>query len=147
MPVHISVEVKAPALDKRLGMPHLRREFPKVLRKVLYGTASKIKKTAKDSITLLPKSGHWYRKTKSGIKHRASRRGEPPASDTGDMLGSITESLLPMAAIVGSTLKHPMILEERGPGGNRQLRPWLKPALEQHRAGIVPWLIRELGKL
>ena len=148
MPVTISAKIQSDALDAQRGLPHVQAALPRILARASFEIAKRIEKTAKDSL-FEPKSGRDYRVTKSGKKHRASAPGEPPASNTGDMLGSIHSEpeLVGSSAITGSVLAHPSILELKGPGGNRELRPWLAPAVEKHEPAIEALILRELEQL
>lgn len=114
------------------------------IAKIIEGYAYKVEAAAK-SLLLIPGSGrlyepgeyflrrgskiyHWVR---SGPPHRASAAGEPPASDTGFLLNSITHQMgvdEKVYATVGSSLKYAIWLEL----GTKYMapRPFLRPALD-----------------
>lgn len=79
--------------------------------------------------------------------HRASAPGQPPASDTGTLLGSVEMVLFDggLAAEVGTRLDYGKFLEF---GTSKMAaRPWLSPAWETHRKEIVRNVAAEMNKL
>lgn len=71
-------------------------------------------------------------------KHTASLAGEPPASDTGSLLSSISHEMKveeTVYAVIGTPLKYGLYLEkgtqwhDDEPGEHIAPRPWLVPAL------------------
>lgn len=61
-------------------------------------TIKRIEARAKDSLSG-PRTGREYRRGKHGdIIHRASAPGEPPATDTGNLAGSIRSRMIARAA-------------------------------------------------
>ncbi len=90
--------------------------------------------------------GRQYRR--GGVIHTASAPGEPPATDTGRLKGSIGMFLFRggLAAEIGTRLvPYPQILEEGSPGGKIAKRPFLAPTwsiqeplyLEDMRAAVL----------
>lgn len=80
-----------------------------------------------------PKGRIYYRKK---IRHQASKAGQPPASDTGRLAGSIymVISNNKLGALVGTDVPYGAYLEH----GTRNIkpRPWLRPAIEKRRKGF-----------
>jgi hypothetical protein len=87
------------------------------------------------------KEGHWiegahYRR--HGKKHLASRPGEPPAVDTGDLKKSVHHEVVQrgdeVLGFVGSDLPYALPLETGTK--NMQPRPYLRPALRNNERAI-----------
>jgi len=102
--------------------------------------------TAKQSILKGPKTGIIYDrgKTPAGRKrkpHQASSPGQPPASDNGKLVESISRKRDGLVAIVWTELEYGKFLEF----GTTHIapRPWLTPAVEKNREKYP----RELGKV
>ena len=96
-----------------------------------------------------PRSGRIYRRR--SVVHRASAPGEPPAPDTGMLLGSIQitrQEDRPPFIEIGSTVVYARSLEF----GSRHVapRPAWTPAAEETRAGlprlIVEFVRRAMGR-
>jgi HK97 gp10 family phage protein len=78
--------------------------------------------------------------------HRASAPGEPPASDTGRLLGSVEAVFFDggLAAEIGTGLDYGRFLEF---GTSKMAaRPWLQPAWDQHRKEIVRDVANEMNR-
>lgn len=58
-----------------------------------------------------PKSGRTY--TRRGVSHRASAPGQPPASDTGQLVNSINTEFIPseLTGIIHVSAQHALYLE------------------------------------
>lgn len=100
----------------------------------LLSAANDVRNTAIDSIIEGPKTGIVYHRR--GKAHQASAPGEPPASDLGNLINSITLRPDPktLAVFVNAGAKYAAALEY---GTVRmEPRPYLRPALLQHRASI-----------
>jgi hypothetical protein len=115
-----------------------------------------VESTAKRSIQQ-PGHGHVYEKYKPRRTHRASKPGDPPASDTGALVASIHRRGLAdkLTYVVGTGLDYGLYLEfgaviptkaARGRegrmrkadiGGVLHPRPWLFPAFERNKRRIV----------
>jgi len=101
-----------------------------LLDKEVLMTAVDTANISRKSIQRGIKTGTTYQKYEPRRTHRASAKGEPPATDTGRLVGSITQERTGVAeAEVGSTVDYSKFLEF----GTRDMdeRPWLRPALKK----------------
>lgn len=83
-----------------------------------------------------PKSGRTYRRR--GVVHQASAPGQPPASDTGTLVGRITtnyDRLDQLVGVVTARTAYAAYLEF----GTRRMapRPFMRPALANKRDDVV----------
>jgi HK97 gp10 family phage protein len=82
--------------------------------------------------------------SKSKRKGRASRPGDPPNTDTGNLVNNVLWEIDEdkMVAQVGTNLNYGYFLEE----GTKTVaaRPWLKPAYNKHKDKINKMLQSEL---
>jgi len=111
---------------KRLGV-----NADKELADAVRMTAQAIRSTAIKSIQRGTKSGDVYEKTNPRRTHRASAAGEPPASDTGRLVGSIRADIAGKEASVSANTVYAAPLEF----GTSKMkpRPFMIPALEAER--------------
>lgn len=82
-----------------------------------------------------PKTGRVY--SRRGVEHTASAPGEPPASDTGRLVGSIRADytrLGDLAGVVRASTEYAAHLEYGTQ--NMEPRPFMRPALENRRADV-----------
>ncbi len=104
MKVVFAVNRIAAELDERMVKP------------LVTDIASTYARTVKDIMRTSPASGRWYksRRTKN-VMHQASAPGEPPAPDTGQLMGSIgfvvRKTMFGWVGDVGSSLKTAKYLE------------------------------------
>ena len=115
-----------------------------LLDKEVFLTANYAAKVSRDSIKRGIKTGTTYEKYKPRRTHRASAKGEPPATDTGRLASSITQERTGHAeAEVGSTVKYSKFLEF----GTRDMdeRPWLRPALKKAGKRFEQRMFDKLG--
>jgi hypothetical protein len=86
------------------------------------------------------KSGRIY--TRGGVKHRASAPGEPPASDTGNLVRSARVRAIPGRAmaqvVIGASYARRLELEMN--------RPALGRALKEKRQEMIRTIKREMGR-
>jgi len=113
--------------EARQAMHRLSVAAPDALHRVLQRFAMRVEGTAKRSLQSGDKSGRIY-KLKGGKTHRASARGEAPATRTGRLVGSVTSHVTKIEAGIGSPLDYAAILED----AMGLDRPFIKPALDQH---------------
>jgi len=120
-------------LTKRLqSMPP---DSTREVKKAIATSAFMVEATAKRAIAQGKKSGKVYKRR--GVFHRASAAGEPPATDTGRLISSISHQafLDGLQVLVGTATKYGKFLEF---GTHRiAARPWLFPALKQNSKKIV----------
>jgi HK97 gp10 family phage protein len=151
---------KIEGLDK-IGQATTRvqAEVRKELEKALYASALRIEKEAKKSILSGNKSGRVYTTrfltnkktggifpTESRPPHKASAKGEAPASDTGRLVNSITTYVKKTGALEAfvvagrGTVKYARMLEY----GTAKMgaRPFMIPAYEKSKA----WIQERLNK-
>lgn len=99
---------------------------------------------ARKSIQRGVKTGITYQKYNPRRTHRASAKGEAPATDTGALVGSITQEKTGEAeAIVGSKIEYSKFLEF----GTMQMgeRPFLRPALKEAKKNWEKRMLKRLG--
>lgn len=80
--------------------------------------------------------------------HQSSSPGDPPATDTGALVGSIVLDFelngTTYEAFVVANAKHAVYLEFGT--ARMEPRPFLGPALERHRADFIKEIKKEIGK-
>lgn len=100
-------------------------------------------KTAKDGIKNPPKTGRYY--IKNGRRHRASREGEYPANQTGELRNSIGYTIEGTRKVsVGARAKYAGFLED-GTKGMGQ-RPFLKNSVKQNEKEIYATIEKEVAQ-
>lgn len=115
----------------------LEADIPAAVSKELAIGAIDIRNTIIKSMRDTPKTGKHYRRGKGGKVHITSSPGNPPAIDYGELVRSIMFDLRDMEVEIGSIGGAPysVFLEE---GTDKMgARPWLAPAVEEHRQSIV----------
>ena len=126
------------------NIPVVTAKLQREAKRLVRDTGARIKQTAIDSIEEGDKSGRIYLKGKApkmgkrGKKlkdrrkeHIASAPGEPPATDSGQLVGSIDYEMTGEAsAVVGTNVEHGMHTEF-GTSRGMAPRPWLGPAFEE----------------
>jgi HK97 gp10 family phage protein len=90
-----------------------------------------------------PKTGRLYRRR--SVTHQASAPGEPPASDTGNLVRGITVEIdsQKLTARVASTAEYASALEFGTP--KMEPRPYMRVALENKRKEVAEILQAELS--
>lgn len=137
----VSVRVDPTRVNR--AFRRLPRQMTAPTRKAIRKGGLMIRRTATTSIRRKGK-GRLY--TRGTIDHRASAPGDPPASDTGRLLGSIEMVLFDggLAAEVGTGLEYGRFLEF---GTSKMAaRPFLQPAWDKHRKQIVNEVANEMNK-
>lgn len=118
-----------------LKLQMLPPEMTKALKAQILRGALLVETEAKRSIQTGGKSGKIYRR--GSVSHRASAPGEPPATDRGGLVRSITheERAGGLEVGVGTGLPYGKFLEF----GTMHVRPrpWLYPALRKNTRAIV----------
>lgn len=101
--------------------------------RIVQGAAFNIEATAKRSIQRSPGTGNIYELYNPRRTHKASSPGNPPRTDTGALVSSITHEVSPdkLTAVVYSSLKYAWYLEY----GTVKMdaRPFFAPALANER--------------
>ena len=101
----------------------------KVIQGVIDSSAQNIRNHAIRSIKNSPATGRTYKR--GSVSHTASSAGNPPKSDTGRLVGTISASVGELEAEIGAYAEYSSHLEF----GTRNMsaRPFMFPALEQER--------------
>lgn len=116
----MSIRIEIEGLDAlRKEFTNLDRQFDIAVQDAIEDTALEIRNKIVTAIQRGPKSGRVYEKYKPRRTHQASAPGQPPATDTGRLVGSIYMDIDPMTATVGSRLVYAQYLEY----GTRKMAP------------------------
>lgn len=127
--------------ETRAALKKFGAAYEGELKKLTVTISSAVQREAIRSIQKGPKTGRVY-KRKGGKTHQASAPGEPPATDTGDLVKSIKRIINGPVAGVGTSMQHGKHLEF---GTSKvKARPWLFPALEGQRRAYEQGL-RQIG--
>jgi HK97 gp10 family phage protein len=135
------VEIEPPA---DVDFTWLEAEVERAVEATLKGCAMVVANDAKQSVARGPKTGRIYttrfatNRTTGGVfptgervPHQASAAGEPPATDTGKLVGSIVGDGKGLRAYVEARSVYAVWLEY----GTRRIaaRPFMVPAFERNR--------------
>lgn len=104
-------------------------ESLKVIQGVIDSSAQNIRNFAIRSIKNSPATGRTYKR--GNITHTASSAGNPPKTDTGNLVGSISASVGNLEAEIGAYANYSSHLEFGT--RNMKARPFMFPAMEQER--------------
>lgn len=118
----------------------------KMISKAMVMAVESVRTTAINSILRGTKTGRTYVKYNPRRTHTASAEGEPPASDTGNLVSGITTKV--EKSISGSIQGQIIASANDGQGGNyakhlefgtrfMRPRPFLFPALEKNKKRII----------
>lgn len=112
----------------------------KVIQGVIDSSAQNIRNHAIRSIKNSPATGRTYKR--GNIAHTASSAGNPPKTDTGRLVGSISASVGDLEAEIGAYAEYSSHLEF----GTRKMnaRPFMFPALEQERKTFMKRMDRAM---
>lgn len=126
------------AKSLRQHIATLQGELRQEVSKAVTATAIDLQKDVKKRIRNGPATGIVYQKYNPKRTHKASRKGESPANDTGRLLNSIYfDREGDLTVLVGSNLVYAAYLEfALG-------RPYFRPAIEM----ITPKFKRRLNKV
>lgn len=84
-----------------------------------------------------PKANYFYKRGQK--RHYPSKKGNPPAVDSGDLINSIIfDDPKSLQVEIGSTMVHGRILEE----SKKLNRKWLMPAYEENEDDIVERIMK-----
>ena len=123
----------------------LQQGLDKELTNVLRGGGQLIRGEAIRSIQSGPKSGRVYQKYNPRRTHTASAPGQPPASDTGNLVSQIMRVADGKNTLVESRADYSKFLEF---GTSKMLaRPFLFPASEKSIKKIIEVLKAKLNKV
>jgi len=134
------------AMAKRLDGAAI--EMPDKIKRKLTVGANAIRNTIIKSMARGKKSGIVY--ISGGKAHRSSAPGEAPAVDSGELLRSIVFDVRGMEMEIGAEAGAPYaeLLEEGT--SKMKARPFLEPAIEEHRDAIISAVgkdvIKAMGK-
>tara|TARA_Y100000004_G_scaffold133702_1_gene151143 strand:+ start:132 stop:572 length:441 start_codon:yes stop_codon:yes gene_type:complete len=109
----------------------------KHLKKLVQRSTMLVESTAKQSI-LKGGTGITYQKYNPRRQHTASAAGEPPASDTGFLVGSISSNVRKQGtSVIGQIIASAPYAGYLEFGtSNIEKRPFMQPALERNRPKI-----------
>lgn len=120
-------------------LPQLAKAFPLEVALIVMETAQAVAAEAQASMRL-PKTGVFYRVSRTGAKHQASAPGEAPAIDTEALVDSIgVRRVNKTHAIVYTNQEYAAALEFGRRDGKMAARPFLRPAIRKVRP---MWLAR-----
>ena len=131
----MSVQVTGP-LVTRAALRKLGEEMVARLEKETALAAVQTANHARTSVAAGGKTGEVYQKYNPNRTHRASAPGEAPATDTGRLIGSITQQKVSDGWLVGSKVKYSVWLEY-GTRTMEEERPFFRPALNKARAAWI----------
>jgi HK97 gp10 family phage protein len=114
-----------------------------VMRGVVRGT-EQVRNEALRLIMQTAKTGRLYRMR--GVVHRASAPGEPPASDTGRLVNSITTAYneTKLSGVVSANTEYAPYLEYGT--ANMEERPFMRPALANTQEKFVAAVEEEITR-
>lgn len=109
------------------------RDSLQKIQAIIDSSAQNIRNNAIRSIKNSPATGRTYKR--GSVSHKASSAGNPPKTDTGRLVGSISASVGQLEAEIGAYVDYAVYLEF----GTRNMsaRPFMFPALEQERKTFV----------
>lgn len=113
-------------------IPEITAQLQPQAQAVVERTAYDIQRRARIKIQTGPKTGRVYKRY--GREHQASAPGEPPATDTGFLAGTIQVAVRMLEAIVDVFADYGVYLEF---GTSRMApRPFLSPSVSEAREGF-----------
>lgn len=112
----------------------------RMIQGVIDSSAQNIRNHAIRSIKNSPATGRTYKR--GSVSHTASSEGNPPKSDTGRLVGTISASVGELEAEIGAYAEYSSHLEF----GTRKMgaRPFMFPALEQERKTFMSRMDRAM---
>mgnify|MGYP006222040243 FL=1 len=129
------VRVRTRILDKPKHK-QVTVQYERAVRSLIGQAGNLVRNTAVNSINQGAKSGVIYEKYNPRRTHKASAAGEPPATDTGYLVGNINivEDADGLGVSVESRAEYSQALEF----GTSKMgaRPFLQPALEENKSKI-----------
>ena len=139
----LKVELSGMLADKR-ELKRRGHNVEDLLDKEVLKTAIDTANISRKSIQRGIKTGTTYQKYEPRRTHRASAEKEPPATDTGRLVSSITQKRTGHAeAEVGSDVVYSKFLEFGTPDMGE--RPWLRPALKKAGKQFEERMFDKLG--
>lgn len=115
--------------EMQANLAALGKKYSDAIAKAAFAAAQSVRSDAIKSIQTVS-SGNTvtrYRADGTPYTHTASKEGDAPNTDTGDLVKSVQVEVKPDGVYVGSRLEYAGHLEFR------LNRPWLIPALEKNR--------------
>lgn len=131
--------------DISRNIARVDKKFAADLQGLIDGTAQTLRTEVIRSIQKSPASGRVYPSGKSSI-HRASSAGNPPRTDTGELVRMITARVKQLEAEVSSNAPYSSYLEFGT--ANMAARPFLFPAFERQMVGFrrkLSELVKKVG--
>jgi hypothetical protein len=129
-------------------LKNLDSNIVKNLDAALYLSANHLRNVAVRMISSGTRTGNSYKRTKSGLYHRASAAGEPPKRDRGGLESSLHASKLKPE--MGSYLNYAAWLEDgtSNKDGTPKMepRPYLAPTLKKSEKAIEKFILSALER-
>ena len=133
------------SLNVEANISKFTKESKQLLKQAVFKGVADVEKDAKTSIQRGGKSGFVYQRYNPRRTHKASAPGQPPASDTGNLVSQIMSVADGKNTLVESRAEYSKFLEF---GTSKMLpRPFLFPASEKSTKKIVQVLIQKLNKV
>lgn len=112
------------------------------VQQVIDSSAQNIRNHAIRSIQNSPATGRTYKR--GAVSHTASSEGNPPKTDTGGLVRSISASVGDLVAEIGAYINYAVHLEF----GTRNMgaRPFMQPAMEQERKNFFSKMNKALNE-
>jgi HK97 gp10 family phage protein len=142
----MKVQIQVKGIKEALkSLKALEKDLQEPFREVIKGGAQLIRGEAIKSIQTGPKSGRTYEKYNPRRTHKASAPGQPPASDTGNLVRNIMVRQVDIDNVkVESNATYSSFLEF---GTSKMLaRPFLFPATERSRPKITQAVFNRVVK-
>lgn len=130
MAPNIRVEIEGQA-DFLRACDGIVKDGKRTLGQLLLEGATMTHKFAVESIQAGGRSGRVYFKTKEGVAHVAAAPGEPPKTDTGQLVENITLEKEGSGYTVGSRKGAPHGFWQELGTSRMSAHPWLGPAFER----------------
>lgn len=137
----MSINIKVEGLDE-LRAALAATDFDGAVSDAIAETALELESRVVRAIQRAPATGRIYQKYKPKRTHQASAPGQPPATDTGALAGSVYSDISPGMATIGSRLAYASYLEY----GTRRMapRPIWAPEAERAREALRDRIIENL---
>lgn len=131
------IEVTIEGLDD--AVRELIRKDPEVHRAIggaMHEAAYIVEARVKAKVLEPPKTGRLYKRAKT-VVHQASAPGEAPASDTGNLVGNITQDVDESALEARISAQTPYAAALEFGTKKMEPRPFMRPALVESEKDVV----------
>lgn len=126
----------------REKMRQRQRKLEAEIKKALETVGLVVTSEAKRLVQKSPRGGVVYEKYQPRRTHKASAPGEPPATDTGALVSSISyvvqqNELVVIVKCSGAIAPYAIVLEYGSSDGELKPRPFLRPAVKNKKQQAV----------